>query len=124
MEEVRFEPGDVLWDVGDEATFGVHVVHGTVRCVGDDGLRVFPMGPGSVIGYSETLGRLERTYRATAETRVVGLRGSQEAFLDTLEDNAELGRVFMGFLASVLLDLYEKLADDEAILDEAMPSLA
>ena len=89
-----------------------------------DGLRVFPMGPGSVIGYSETLGRLERTYRATAETRVVGLRGDQEAFLDTLEDNAELGRVFMGFLASVLLDLYEKLADDDAIEGEAVPSLA
>ena len=124
MQEVRFEPGDVLWEEKDPSTYGIHVVHGTVMCVGDDGLRRFPMGPGSVIGYSETLGRIDRTYRATAETRVVGLRGSQDAFLDTLEDNTDLGMAFMGFVSSMLLELCRRLADDDELAAEAVPSLA
>jgi CRP-like cAMP-binding protein len=108
--EVRFEPGDWLWHEGEPAGWGMHVVHGVVRCQGDGGRRVFRMGPGSVVGYIETYANQARGYDAVAETRVVGLRGDTEAFFDVLEDNYELGISFVGFLAQILTRLYERLA--------------
>jgi CRP-like cAMP-binding protein len=115
--EVRFEPGAVLWNEGEPATWGMHIVHGVVRCVGSEGKRVFRLGPGSVIGYTETHGNLPRGYTATTEGRVVGLRGDQEAFFDVIEDNFDLGMAFVGFLAALLTRLYERLAADELQTD-------
>lgn len=108
--EVRFEPGDVLWRGGEPSSWGMHIVHGVVRCVGTEPPRRFRLGPGSVVGYIETYGGLPRGYEATAETRVVGLRGDVEVFFDTLEDNFELGIAFVGFLARLLTRLYERMA--------------
>jgi CRP-like cAMP-binding protein len=112
--EARFEEGAVLWREGDPSTWGMHIVHGVVRCVGDGGKRVFRLGPGSVIGYTETYGGLPRGYEAIAETRIVGLRGDTEAFFDAIEDNFDLGIAFVGFMAQLLTRLYERLADDGA----------
>jgi CRP-like cAMP-binding protein len=108
--EVRYAPGHTLWRAGEPSTWGMHVVHGVVRCTGEDGRRVFRMGPGSVVGYIETYADLPRGYDAVTEGRVVGLRGDTEAFFDVLEDNFELGIAFVGFLASLLTKLYERLA--------------
>lgn len=112
--EVRFEPGEKLWNIGDPSDWGMHLVHGVVRCTGDDGARVFRLGPGSVVGYIETYAALPRGYEAVTETRVVGLRGDLETFFDALEDNFELGISFVGFLASLLVRLYERMATLQA----------
>jgi CRP-like cAMP-binding protein len=104
--EVRMEPGEVLWREGEPADWGLHVAHGVIRCSGDDG-RSFRMGPGSIVGYSETYARVPRGYTATAESRAVFLRGSPEVFFDVLEDNVELGMSFLGFIARMLTRLYE-----------------
>jgi CRP-like cAMP-binding protein len=111
--ELRLPPGTVLWEEGDSAEYGINIVHGVVSCAGDGGRRQFRMGPGSVLGTLETLAQLPRSYRAVTETRVVGLRGNMEVLLDILEDNAELGRAFLEFLASALEKLFEKAADLE-----------
>ena len=120
-DEARYEPGDVLWRDGDPANWGMHIVHGVVRCVGDGGAREFRLGPGSVIGYIETNGGLPRGYDAVAESRVVGLRGESEVFFDVIEDNFELGMAFVGFMAQLLTRLYERMA---ALPEVEPPSLA
>jgi CRP-like cAMP-binding protein len=111
--EVRFEPGEQLWEDGAVASWGMHIVHGVVRCEGQGGKRVFRLGADSVIGYIETYAGLPRGYRAVTETRVVGLRGDTEAFFDALEDNFELGIAFVGFMAGLLTRLYERLATEQ-----------
>jgi CRP-like cAMP-binding protein len=108
--ELRLDPGTVLWREGDKAEYGLNIVHGVVSCVGDGGRRRFRMGPGSALGTLETLAQLPRSYEAVTETPVVALRGNMEIVLDTLEDNAELGRAFLGFLAGALDKLYERTA--------------
>ncbi len=122
--DVRYQPGDVIWRDGAPSDFGIHIVHGVVSCVGDEGRRRFRMGPGSVIGYMETLGGLPRAYQATAETRIVGMRGEPEAFFDVLEDNFSVGFAFVGFLAQTLTHLYVRLAETdtaEALAAQAVP---
>jgi CRP-like cAMP-binding protein len=109
--EVRLEAGTTLWREGDFSEYGINIVHGIVRCTGDDGRREFRMGPGSVIGTLETLGQLPRGYTAVAESRVVALRPNIEVLLDTLEDNVKLGRSFLAFLAGALDRLYERTAE-------------
>ncbi|HMJ12523.1 MAG TPA: hypothetical protein VK524_13960, partial [Polyangiaceae bacterium] len=108
--ELRLDPGTVLWREGEKSEFGLNIVHGVVRCEGDGGRRRFRMGPGSALGTLETIGQLPRSYEATTETPLVALRGNMEIVFDTLEDNAELGRAFLGFLAGALDKLYERSA--------------
>ncbi len=108
--ELRLEPGTVLWREGEPSDYGVNIVHGIVACSGDGGKRRFRMGPGSVLGTLETMGQLPRSYDAVAETQLVALRGNVENLFDLLEDNFDLGRSFLSFLASVLDKLYERAA--------------
>ncbi len=112
--EVRYEPGTRLWAEGEQATFGLQVIHGVVSCVGERGARRFRMGPGSVLGMVEANARLSRSYDAVTETRLVALRTETEVLFDVLEDSFELGLSFLRFLASVLTALYERTAEQDA----------
>ncbi len=107
-EEVRYEPGDVLWEQGDVATWGLTVAHGVVSCESND--RSFRMGPGSTVGIGEANGQLPRSYRAVAETRVVGLKQTTEVLLDVLEDNPEMAMGMLSFLSRLMLDFSIRLA--------------
>ena len=121
--EVRYEPGAVLWRAGEPSSWGLHIVHGIVRCEAPDGTRSFRMGYDSVLGYSETYGRAPRSYDAIAETQVVGLRGDAEIFFDILEDNFDVGMTFLSFLATILTGLYEKVAAADAANMEAVQAI-
>lgn len=112
-EEVRFEPGAALWEVGEAADFGVHVVYGALDCQEPDGGRQFVMGPGSVVGVLEAHSRRPRSYRAVAQTRVVAIRTPLEAFIDVLEDHPELGMGLIQFLGAALMRLQIQLAAAE-----------
>lgn len=115
-EELRAEDGHVLWEEGGHAGWGLHVVHGVIRCRGEDGRRDFRMGPGSVVGYIDAHAATPRAYTATVEGRLVAFRGTTETFFDVLEDNFELGMGFLSALSTALVGLYEKTAesDDES----------
>jgi len=110
--EVRYEPGDVLWTPGEPSAWGLNIAHGIVRCEGED--RTFRMGPGSSLGYIECYGVLPRSYRAVAETRVVGLRQPGEAFIDVLEDHPKLALSVASRMAGFVLDLSLRVARMEA----------
>ena len=107
-EEVRVEAGEVLWEEGDESTCGLHIVHGVVAC--ESATRKFRMGPRSVLGISESHGRIPRSYRAVAETRVVALRSRTEGFFDVLEDNFALASEYLNFMSTITMDLTLKRA--------------
>ena len=107
-EEIRLEPGDVLWEEGTPCTWGVNIAHGVIACSNET--RSFRMGPRSVIGSLQSYGGLPHDYRAVAETRVVALRSSAEVFFDVLEDNFTLAIGFLEFLANISLDLSVRLA--------------
>jgi CRP-like cAMP-binding protein len=98
MPEVRVPAGAALFDIGERPTFTVFVVQGAVRCTTEDG-RSFIYGPGTAVGGVESLAGKSRWYRAVAETDLVFLRGSADALLDMMEDNADLGRDFIAMLA-------------------------
>jgi CRP-like cAMP-binding protein len=107
-EELRFEPGDVIWEEGDAATLGATILYGVVECVSEK--RSFRMGPGSNIGLIESIGLMPRSYRAVAETRVVALKQGSEVLLDVLEDNPSMAMDLLSFLSKVILDLSLRLA--------------
>lgn len=109
-EEKRYEAGDVLWEEGEGADYGLYVFYGTVLCASNDGSRTFRLGPGSVVGFLEAYGRQPRSYRAVAETRLVVLSQQMTSVLDVLEDNVEIGFAFAGFLAKILVDLNTRMA--------------
>jgi len=107
-EELRLEPGEVLWEEGEASGFGAAIAHGVVECT--SGERSFRMGPGSNLGLIESIGLLPRSYRAVAETRVVALEQRSEALLDVLQDNPAMTMGLLTFLSKVLLDLSVRLA--------------
>ena len=111
-QEVRFEPGDLLWKEGEASDYGFHILHGVIDCRGEADSRSFRMGADSVLGHLEAMAARPRTYTATAETRVVAMRGETAAFIDILEDNFGLGLSFAGFLCKNLLDMYEQVGED------------
>jgi CRP-like cAMP-binding protein len=108
LSERRYQAGDLIWGEGDDAEVGLHVVHGVVRC--GEGDQSFRMGAGSIIGELEALAAMGRRYRAVAESQVVALAVSREAFLDIAEANFGLAKGFVSFISGSLLDLQSKLA--------------
>ena len=107
-EEVRYEPGDVLWEAGEASTWGARIVYGVVSCTSVE--RNFRMGPDSSVGMIESNGHMPRSYRAVAETRVVALTERSDVFLDVLEDHPMVALGLLKFMATALIDNSLRLA--------------
>jgi CRP-like cAMP-binding protein len=101
MEEHRYEPGKVMWEVGDPPAWSLFLIDGFVTCEAADGRR-FRYGPGTAVGGVETIAQLPRWYRATTETPVVALHGLSDRIVDFMEDNFDLGSDFVAMLAGGL----------------------
>jgi len=123
-EELRVEPGTVLWEQGDPSTWGLHVAHGVIHCSNDE--RSFRMGPGSMLGYLDANGQLPRAYRAVAETKVVLMKEPTETFFDVLEDNFTLAIGVLSFFSQGLLQLTARVAkarqDDQPSSERGLES--
>ncbi|MFT6398720.1 MAG: CRP-like cAMP-binding protein [Bradymonadia bacterium] len=109
QKEVRLPAGSDLWQLGEDALWGIRIVYGVVAC--EDPTRKFRMGPGSVLGFLEANGSLPRSYSARTETEFVGLRVDTDQFFDVFEDNYNLAVSFIKFSAGWVLDLSVKLAE-------------
>ena len=114
QEEVRWEPGHVIWEQGDLAEGGFQVVYSVVKCESEE--RSFRMGPKSVLGFLEANGMLPRSYTAEAETRIVALQSTTEGFFDVLEDNFGLAFGFLSFVSGWVMQLSIRCAEMEAEL--------
>jgi CRP-like cAMP-binding protein len=103
MEEVRLEPGNVLWRRGDLPGTVYALVMGTVRATLAEEGRHFWCGPGYPMGNLEGLARHPHWYEAMAETPVFALRTDTDTFLDVLEDHFAMATDVMAAMASGLL---------------------
>jgi CRP-like cAMP-binding protein len=103
-EEVRYEPGELVWRVDDASTFWVLVEYGRLRCTNKDGQRQ-DVGAGFVIGIMDAIAQEPRAYEVRADTLVIGNRIELESFLGVLETHFELARDYLAFLARTVLDL-------------------
>lgn len=119
-EEIRAEPGEVLWREGDAAEYGLTIIHGIVRCTSSDGRRAFRMGNDSVLGYLDANARLPRAYDAVTETRLVALKGTTESYHDILEDHQEVGVAFVTFMANIITELRVKAARADHSVETAI----
>jgi CRP-like cAMP-binding protein len=108
--EIRYQPGDVIWNEGDEGGWGLHIASGVVRCHSDAPPRDFRMGSESVVGYLQANAQRPRAYTCVAETEIVALKADIEAAYDMIEDNLDLGMSFLSFMADMLMDLHVRIA--------------
>jgi CRP-like cAMP-binding protein len=104
--EIRVEPGEVFWKIGDPSSFWLRIDHGRVRCTAADG-QLVDVGHRFVLGIMDSIAQQPRSYEARAETRVVAYKTELESFLGVLETHFDLARDFLGVLARALLEIPE-----------------
>ena len=100
---MRVEPGEVLFRIGDPATFWLVVEHGRIACTNQAGERM-DVGYGFVIGMMDAIGQQPRSFEARAEPRVVASRVELESFLGVLELHHDLAREFLALFARMAMD--------------------
>jgi len=108
-EEVRLDPGTVVWREGDEPAALYFPICGRARGHSSRG-HEFTFGYGSSFGGLDNLAERPHWYTAEVDEYMVALRFDREIFLDVLEDNAEMARDFLGVIAAGLLGLRERAA--------------
>lgn len=101
MHYKRFEPGEMLFDLGEPSTCSIRINYGRVRCTSNQGEHVD-------VGYTNVLGALDawagrpRSYSARAETRVDCFVTGLEDFLTVLEMHPQLA---LGMLKGISMSL-------------------
>src|SRR5580658_8028627 len=86
-ERVSFAPGQFLFHQGEMGDAAYILVEGEVSVLVNDGTRaVARIGSNQVVGEIAVLGDVPRTASVRAETPLVALRISKEAFLGLLHD--------------------------------------
>lgn len=103
-DEARFEPGEVIWRVGDVANFWLLIEYGRLRCTNEDGEHQ-DVGAGFVLGIMDSLAQVSRAYEVRADTLVITNRIHLESFLGVLESHFELARDYLAFMAQTVLDV-------------------
>lgn len=101
--EVRLPAGEVLWRIGEPATFWLQIDYGRVRCTSPEGSSV-EVGHGFVLGVMETVSQQQRAYEARTETALIASRLDRQSFLPVMEANTDLARGVMANFAQAVLD--------------------
>jgi len=105
--EVRYEPGHVLWRLGDPSTCVLILARGTIACETKAGAK-FKYGPATGVGGIDLVAVKPRWYTAIAETKTQGLLGEPGSFIDLLEHDYSLASEFVASLARGLIQLIER----------------
>jgi signal-transduction protein with cAMP-binding, CBS, and nucleotidyltransferase domain len=103
-EEVRFEPGQILWRRRDPATFWLLNEYGRIRCTNAEGQHQ-DLGAGYALGIMDALAQVPRVYEARADTLVIGNRMEVESFMGVMEAYSELSRDYLAFLSRTVLEV-------------------
>lgn len=111
--EVRPNPGDKLWSVGETADYSLMVLAGELRAETEDG-KSWKMGPGYVVGGVDTLADAPRLYDAYAVGEVVALRLDGSSMVDMLEDHTETAMDMVRNLAAGVTNMVARLAAAQA----------
>lgn len=111
MEEQRFPAGATLWAPGDPSDTSCFLVKGMAKLVWNDGKSVQSVGPGYVVGGTESLLAVPRWNELVTETPVVLLRGRRETLIDVFEDDRDVALTFLSLLATFLMTIWDRKAD-------------
>ncbi len=111
MVEVRPPAGEVLWRAGERSDFSYFVVKGMLQLSWNEGTTVQQIGPGYVVGGSESLVSLPRWNELVTTEPVVLLRGGREGLIDMFEDDYELGMKFLSLIATLLVTMWDRKAE-------------
>jgi CRP-like cAMP-binding protein len=114
VREVRFEPGEVMFRAGDPSNCGLTMLWGAARCEAPDGVEVRRIVAPYGLGYLDSMAGRARSYTASAETRVVALRGDVETFFDTLVEEPAILFNMLSWQARGLLEVYTARAQAQA----------
>jgi len=109
LQEVRLQPGEKFWNVGDPSGRVTLLVNGFVRCETADG-RKFRQGAGTGVGGPDSLAELPHWYSVTAETPVLALIATMDATIDLFEDNFPMAMHFLSSISTGLIRLTERKA--------------
>lgn len=112
MVELRPAAGDVLWKAGERAEHSFFVVKGMLDLTWNEGKFVQQIGPGYVAGGAEALVALPRWNTLVAAEPAIVLRGARDAMIDLFEEDHELGMKFLSMLATLLVTMWDRKAED------------
>jgi CRP-like cAMP-binding protein len=112
MIEVRPPAGEVLWRAGDRAEHSYFVVKGMLDLTWNDGQSVQKIGPGYVVGGAESLVSLPRWNDLVTAEPAILLRGARDGLIDLFEDDYELGLKFLSMLATLLVTMWDRKAEE------------
>lgn len=112
MVELRIPAGEVLWRAGDVAEHSYFVVKGMMSLRWRDGEYVQKIGPGYVVGGAESLVGLPRWNDLVSDDPVIVLRGTREGLIDLFEDDHELALKFLSMLATLLVSMWDRKAEE------------
>jgi CRP-like cAMP-binding protein len=113
MKEMSLPAGEVVWRPGDRAQGTIFIVQGKMDLRWNEGKSVQTVGPGYMVGGAEALALMPRWNELVATEPVLGLQGSREALIDMLEDDIDVALKFMSMIATVLLNLWDRRAEQE-----------
>ncbi len=108
--EIRAEPGEVFWKIGEPSTSWRRIYAGRVRCTSADG-RSVDIGKSFVLGIMDALGQVPRSYEARAEAPILAYQSELEAFLAVLETHFELARDLIAVVSKAVLDTPDAAAE-------------
>jgi CRP-like cAMP-binding protein len=112
MVELRLPAGAVLWREGDLAEHSYFIVKGKLSLRWGNGKYVQHLGPGYVVGGAESLVGLSRWNELVTDEPVVALRGTREGLIDLFEDDHELALRFLSRLATFLVNIWDRKAEE------------
>ena len=112
MVELRLPAGTVLWRENDVAEHSYFVVKGRLSLRWGDGNFVQQLGPGYIVGGAESLVGLPRWNELVSDDPVILLRGTREGLIDLFEDDYELALKFMAMLATLLVTMWDRKAEE------------
>ncbi|MEM6531329.1 MAG: cyclic nucleotide-binding domain-containing protein [Myxococcota bacterium] len=102
-EEVRIPAGEMLWNLGDPATFWYQIEYGLVRCENAEG-EATVVGSDFVVGPMDCWAELGRSFSAQAQTDVIAYRVGLESILDVMETYHDLAMAIVAIIAATNLN--------------------
>jgi CRP-like cAMP-binding protein len=112
MVELRLPAGEVLWRENDVAEHSYFIVKGRLSLRWGDGAFVQQIGPGYIVGGAESLVGIPRWNELVTDEPMIALRGTREGLIDLFEDDHELALKFLSMLATLLVTMWDKKAEE------------
>ena len=107
MEEVRFQPGEELFGLGERSPYNWAIVSGIVECANDAGESV-QVGAGFGLGFMHAMGDVPTSFRAVAVQETVALRAKVDEMLAVMEHHTDMAFALLRGMSRAFAEEYDK----------------